>query len=395
MADKPTEAEAGGGVTDMVLDSGGVSEVAPVSLGAAKEVGKQDTVLEGLQSALGLTTENKPGGGGASEKVSQSTAPSTSGTKNTSPGKRAGGTTKESKTAGASGGGGSGAGAAGGPRRVKGHMIEVPIVFGNVAQYLGKKAEESATHRWTVYVRSGVQGCDLSKIIKKVTFKLHESFSNPTRVIEVPPYELCELGWGEFEIMIKIHFMDPNERPIVMYHTLRLYPNEDTLQITKKVLVCEEYDQIVFNEPTEVMFPLLKACLKGGKLPMYADATEPTLSTGPVRIPGSGGKGSLSSIMAAANTPHAQSATVGSSSEGGVFEGGVLAGIPGQKALMSGHPARDYPAEERKEILKMSTAKIKVAKEMEKYLGLYKELNDEAIRVATKNEQMEEQLKGN
>ena len=29
-----------------------------------------------------------------------------------------------------------------------------------------------------------------------------------------PPYEITETGWGEFEIIIKIFFIDPNERPV-------------------------------------------------------------------------------------------------------------------------------------------------------------------------------------
>lgn len=29
-----------------------------------------------------------------------------------------------------------------------------------------------------------------------------------------PPYEITETGWGEFEIIIKIFFIDPNERSV-------------------------------------------------------------------------------------------------------------------------------------------------------------------------------------
>ena len=29
-----------------------------------------------------------------------------------------------------------------------------------------------------------------------------------------PPYEVNETGWGEFEIQIKVYFMDPIERPV-------------------------------------------------------------------------------------------------------------------------------------------------------------------------------------
>ena len=36
----------------------------------------------------------------------------------------------------------------------------------------------------------------------QVTFTLHPSFKNPVRVKEVPPYEVTESGWGEFDIGI-------------------------------------------------------------------------------------------------------------------------------------------------------------------------------------------------
>lgn len=54
----------------------------------------------------------------------------------------------------------------------------------------------------------------MSTYVKKVHFKLHESYNNPNRIVTKPPYELTETGWGEFEIVIKIYFHDPNERPV-------------------------------------------------------------------------------------------------------------------------------------------------------------------------------------
>ena len=43
-----------------------------------------------------------------------------------------------------------------------------------------------------------------------------------TLVITKPPYEVNESGWGEFEITIKIFFMDPQERPVSI-HTMYMY----------------------------------------------------------------------------------------------------------------------------------------------------------------------------
>jgi len=56
-----------------------------------------------------------------------------------------------------------------------------------------------------VYVR-GASNEDLGVVIKRVVFQLHPSFNNPTRVVESPPFELSESGWGEFEIAITLYF---------------------------------------------------------------------------------------------------------------------------------------------------------------------------------------------
>lgn len=58
---------------------------------------------------------------------------------------------------------------------------------------------------------------DISIWVKKVHFKLHNSYDNPNRVKETPPFEICETGWGEFELVIKIYFQDTDERPVSTY----------------------------------------------------------------------------------------------------------------------------------------------------------------------------------
>ena len=54
----------------------------------------------------------------------------------------------------------------------------------------------------------------MSVYVKKVQFKLHDSYPNSTRVVSKPPYEVTETGWGEFEVVVKIYFEDPNERAV-------------------------------------------------------------------------------------------------------------------------------------------------------------------------------------
>nr|KYP68289.1 Protein AF-9 isogeny [Cajanus cajan] len=99
-------------------------------------------------------------------------------------------------------------------KKLKDVEINIPIVYGNIAFWLGKKASEYQSHKWTVYVR-GASNEDLGAIIKRAVFQLHSSFNNPTRVVEAPPFELSEAGWGEFEVAITLYFhSDVCDKPL-------------------------------------------------------------------------------------------------------------------------------------------------------------------------------------
>lgn len=91
----------------------------------------------------------------------------------------------------------------------------LPFVYGSVAFYLGKKADEFSTHKWSLYLR-GPNDEDISHCIAKVIFELHPSFSQPLRELVSPPFEVTERGWGEFEAQIRILWKDPDEKPIVV-----------------------------------------------------------------------------------------------------------------------------------------------------------------------------------
>ncbi len=67
--------------------------------------------------------------------------------------------------------------------RVRGTTIIKPIIFGNISQNFGKKRESDGhTHDWTVYVKP-YNNEDMSSYVKKVQFKLHESYANPNRQV--------------------------------------------------------------------------------------------------------------------------------------------------------------------------------------------------------------------
>ncbi|XP_049623582.1 YEATS domain-containing protein 4-like isoform X1 [Suncus etruscus] len=141
--------------------------------------------------------------------------------------------------------------------RMQGVTIVKPIVYGNVARYFGKEREEDRhTHEWTVYVKPYINE-DMSAYVKKVQFKLHESYINFLRVVTKPPYEITETGYGEFETTIKIFFLDPNERPVTLYHLVKLFPSDSSAMLGEQKVVSEFYDEMIFQDPTAMMQKLL------------------------------------------------------------------------------------------------------------------------------------------
>ncbi|KAF9405077.1 NuA4 histone H4 acetyltransferase complex and the SWR1 complex subunit, partial [Podila epigama] len=112
-----------------------------------------------------------------------------------------------------------------------GVAVSRPLIYGNSATPLnGKKGNDpDHTHRWTVSVR-GINNEDISYFVRRVTFKLHETYDTPQRTIDKPPFEVTETGWGEFDILIKIHFQAVSgEKALSLYHHLKLHPYEEDL----------------------------------------------------------------------------------------------------------------------------------------------------------------------
>ena len=145
-------------------------------------------------------------------------------------------------------------------KRIKTLSVCRPIIYGNTAKRFGSNRPLNApvehTHLWTIFVRDP-RGEDLSYFIKKVVFRLHDTYANSTRIIEAPPFELTETGWGEFDINIKIHFVpEANEKVLSFYHRLRLHPY-DTNSPPEEEIRSIFYDEIVFNEPNEKFFAIL------------------------------------------------------------------------------------------------------------------------------------------
>jgi YEATS domain-containing protein 4 len=96
----------------------------------------------------------------------------------------------------------------------------------------------------------GLNNEDISYFVKEVVFTLHSSFENNVRVVNKYPFEVYESGWGQFDIIITIHLIDENAKPIEFVHPLKLYPTQTHASMsTKKPVVSESYDEVIFVNP--------------------------------------------------------------------------------------------------------------------------------------------------
>jgi YEATS domain-containing protein 4 len=97
--------------------------------------------------------------------------------------------------------------------------------------------------------------------LKKVQFKLHETYTNSLRTVESPPFEVTETGWGEFEVVIKLYFVpEASEKPQNLWHALKLHPygpDAEAQRERKDAIVSQNYEEIIFNEPTEPFYEIM------------------------------------------------------------------------------------------------------------------------------------------
>ncbi|KAI9804073.1 MAG: hypothetical protein M1825_001474 [Sarcosagium campestre] len=197
-------------------------------------------------------------------------------------------------------------------KRVRGVSIHRPFVFGNIARPIddakrpeGVPAEHS--HQWTVWVK-GVDGEDISYWLKKVQFKLHETYANAVRTIEQPPFEVTETGWGEFEMSMKLFFVpESSEKPQTIWHTLKIHPygpDAEKQREERRPVISQNYEEVIFNEPVEHFYDLLTG---GSALP--ADAKANTSKGGKSGTKAGGGaSGSKQATVAARNAAAAAAA---------------------------------------------------------------------------------------
>ncbi|KAI5308823.1 NuA4 histone H4 acetyltransferase complex and the SWR1 complex subunit [Ascosphaera atra] len=155
-------------------------------------------------------------------------------------------------------------------KRVKGIQVFRPFVFGTEAQPFDPENRPEGvppdhTHRWRIFVK-GINDSDISYWLRKVQFKLHETYAQAVRTIEQPPFEVSETGWGEFEIQVKLYFVPESmEKPQTLWHTLKLHPYGEDVEgkrERREVVRSVNYEEVVFNEPVEQFYDILTCTLE-------------------------------------------------------------------------------------------------------------------------------------
>jgi len=101
-----------------------------------------------------------------------------------------------------------------------------------------------------------VAGEDISNFVSIVEFQLDkDSFVEPIKMITQPPFEIHQTGWGEFDLGIKVHFKDSIMEPVQHYKHLYLFDNNQPT--SKKPRVHEDYNELVFVEPSSTLVEVL------------------------------------------------------------------------------------------------------------------------------------------
>ncbi|TGZ80560.1 SAS complex, SAS5 subunit/transcription initiation factor IID, subunit 14 [Ascodesmis nigricans] len=87
------------------------------------------------------------------------------------------------------------------------------VTHQNEMQGVAPAAEGFPMREWSIRIYLiGPNGEDLpANVFDKVTYELHPTFGNPTRVLKKPPFLLAEQGWGEFDIPIHLQSLDSRE----------------------------------------------------------------------------------------------------------------------------------------------------------------------------------------
>ncbi|KAH9586741.1 YEATS protein [Trypanosoma melophagium] len=80
----------------------------------------------------------------------------------------------------------------------------IPVIVGGVVRLINTESRDKS-HQWTVYIRGLFNETRyLEHCIESVRFILDPSFTPSERLVTSPPFELTEVGWGEFVVNMRV-----------------------------------------------------------------------------------------------------------------------------------------------------------------------------------------------
>ncbi|KAI8578901.1 hypothetical protein K450DRAFT_245038 [Umbelopsis ramanniana AG] len=145
--------------------------------------------------------------------------------------------------------------------------IKKRVILGNVSKFIPIDKREPGlrqyTHKWMIYVTTPPGDENIASFISCVRYHLHPSYK-PSDVIDVnvPPFHLSRLGWGEFPIRVQLHFADSRRNKLVdVFHQLKL----DDSHSGQQTLGSERYIALELDRNTEFIDP--KAAVSRQTLP--------------------------------------------------------------------------------------------------------------------------------
>ncbi|KAI9553776.1 hypothetical protein GHT06_019040 [Daphnia sinensis] len=110
------------------------------------------------------------------------------------------------------------------PVRGELHCMKKKLIIGNISRWIPvSERDDTASHKWMVYVRGPKEEPNVSSFVSQVIFFLHPSYA-PHDTIHVlsHPFHVTRRGWGEFPLRIQVHFQNPLCKPVNIIHNLKL-----------------------------------------------------------------------------------------------------------------------------------------------------------------------------
>ena len=161
------------------------------------------------------------------------------------------------------------------PAAAASEPVSVPLAWGSIAFQMGRSRAGTAqehSHRWMVFVR-GAANQDITGAVAKVVFTLHHTIRDHVREVLRPPFQVTETGYGNFELLIAVHFHAAlgAPGPLVLKHTLKLFHESQSAPPERPVL-SEFFDEVVFNHVAADAPPPPPSLLPAPPLPVLVGA---------------------------------------------------------------------------------------------------------------------------